>query len=404
MSLARIRTTAPTPGNERPNMQQKLLVTNCRLFDAADDGDTVSILVENGVITKLGRFDPPPGCEDTIDAQGRIAAPGLIDVHIQGAGGADVLDAKVEALEAISKTCARFGTTGFLATTVFRPEGDNRHLSLAAECVGRDLGGAGLLGIHLEGPFISPDRRGMILPECVCPPSHAVLDEIYDLTAGHLRMMTIAPELPGGIELVRSLVDHNVIASFGHSAATYEQTLEGFAAGISHVTHTFNAMPSIHHRAPGPLVAILQNEQVSTQLISDGVHIHPAVVRLVFEVLGPGRTIPITDGMQAMGLPDGAYVYNGIEYESREGAARYSDGTLIGTALGLSDMLKRLMDFTGCELDTAIRTATENPAALLGLQKSKGAIEISKDADLILLDKDLSIHTTIVRGKIVFTA
>ncbi|UCG48767.1 MAG: hypothetical protein JSU94_03115, partial [Phycisphaerales bacterium] len=148
-------------------MPQRLLLTDCRLFHAADDGETVSILVEDGVITKLGRFDPPPDCEAKIDAQGRIAAPGLIDVHIQGAGGADVLDAKVEALRTISKTCARFGTTGFLATTVFRPDGDNRHLGLAAECVGRDLGGAGLLGIHLEGPFISPDRRGMILPDCV---------------------------------------------------------------------------------------------------------------------------------------------------------------------------------------------------------------------------------------------
>ena len=384
-------------------MPQRLLVTNCRLFNTGDDAETVSILVENGVITKLGRFSPPSGCEDTIDAQGRIAAPGFIDVHIQGAGGADVLDAAPEALETISKTCARFGTTGFLATTVFRPGGDNRHLSLAAECVGRDLGGASLLGIHIEGPFISGDRRGMILPECVCPPSREVLDRIYDLTAGHLRMMTIAPELPGGIELVRSLVDHEVIASFGHSGATYEQTLEGFAAGISHVTHTFNAMPSIHHRAPGPLVAILQAEQVTAQLITDGVHIHPAVVRLVFEALGPGRTIPITDGMQAMGLPDGRYVYNGIEYESRKGTARYKDGTLIGTALGLSQMVKRLMDFTGCPLGAAIRTAAENPARLLGLLNTKGAIEIGRDADLILLDEDLSIHTTIVAGKIIFS-
>jgi N-acetylglucosamine-6-phosphate deacetylase len=161
-------------------------------------------------------------------------------------------------------------------------------------------------------------------------------------------------------------------------------------------------MPSIHHRSPGPLIAIFQTKQVTTQLITDGVHIHPAVLRLAFEILGPGRIIPITDGMQAMGLPDGKYVYNGIEYESKNGAARYKDGTLIGTALGLSQLLNRLMQFTDCPLDVAIKTVTENPAKLLGLSDKKGFIAPGKDADLVLLDQDYSVHTTIIAGKIVF--
>jgi len=383
-------------------MSQKLIITNCRLFDAPDDRQTTSILIENGIITQIGQINPSTGCNNTLDAQSRIIAPGFIDIHIQGAGGADILDATHDALNAISQTCARFGTTSFLATTVFKPNQKNQHLTVAAEHVGRDLGGANLLGIHLEGPFISPQKKGMIRPECICPPSLKVLDEILDITNDRLRMMTIAPELPDGLRMIQSLIDSNVIASFGHSSATYQQTLDGFNAGISHVTHLFNAMPSFHHRAPGPLLAILQTKHITAQLITDGVHIHPAVLKFAFETLGPNRIIPITDGMQALGLGDGKFIYNGLEYESKNGAARYKDGTLIGTALGLSQLLEKLMAFTDCPLDVAIKTVTQNPAGILGIEDKKGTIAPGKDADLILLDHDRSVHTTFVAGKIVF--
>jgi N-acetylglucosamine-6-phosphate deacetylase len=383
-------------------MPQELLITNCRLFDAPADKQTTSILIENGTIAQIGRTDSSAGCENTLDAQGRIIAPGFIDIHIQGAGGADILDATNEALKTISQTCARFGTTSFLATTVFKPNQKNQHLTRAAEHVGRDLGGANLLGIHLEGPFISPQRKGMILPNCICPPSLQLLDKIQDITNGHLKIMTIAPELPDSLRLIQRLVDSNITASFGHSSATYEQTLAGINAGISHVTHLFNAMPSLHHRAPGPLVAIFQTKHITVQLITDGVHIHPSVLRFVFETLGPNRIIPITDGMQALGLADGKFIYNGVEYESKEGTARYKDGTLIGTALGLSQLLQKLITFTDCPLDLAIKTVTQNPAGLLGLEEKKGTIAPGKDADLVLLDHDCSIHTTIVAGNIVF--
>ncbi|MHC4170154.1 MAG: N-acetylglucosamine-6-phosphate deacetylase [Planctomycetota bacterium] len=377
----------------------RLLITNCKLYDAPAGGPGTSILIEDGVIAQIGCADP---CENTLDAKERIIAPGFIDVHIQGAGDADVLDGTVEALSAISRTSARFGVTGFLATTVFKPEGPNEHLAVAADCVGRDLGGAALLGIHLEGPFISTVKKGMIQPDCICPPSRQVLDEILAATRGHLDLMTIAPELPECLPIIRSLVDSGTVASFAHSDATYEQTLTGFDAGISHVTHLFNAMAPCHHRSPGPLVAIFQTDHVTAQLIPDGVHIHPAVLGLAFEILGPERTIPITDGMQAIGLGDGKFVYNGVEYESKDGTARYADGTLIGTALGLSQLLKRFVDFTDCPLDAAIRTVTHNPARLLGLRDRKGAIAVGKDADLVLLDADLTVHTTIVGGKVVF--
>jgi N-acetylglucosamine-6-phosphate deacetylase len=363
-------------------MGQKLLITNCRLLDAVDGKQTVSILIEDGVITQIGDIVADAGCE-VVDGRGRVAAPGFIDVHIQGAGGADILDGKVEALETISQTCARFGTTSFLATTVYKVNGDNEHLALAAEYSGRELGGANLAGIHLEGPFIASNKRGMIQPDCICPASMQTFDKILKVTGGRLKMMTIAPELDGSLEIIRRLMDSN-------------------KAGISHVTHLFNAMSPVHHRSPGPLVAIFENEKVTAQLIADGVHIHPSVLRMAFEILGPERIVLITDGMQAMGLPDGQYVYNGVEYESRDGAARYKDGTLIGTALGLSELVKRLIKFTGCGLDVAVKMVTENPAKVLGLADRKGSIGVGKDADLVLLGDDLSVQTTIVGGKIVF--
>ncbi len=380
-------------------MSQKLLITNCRLFDAKDKKQTTSILIENGTISQIGSS---VACDNILDAQGRIIAPGFIDIHIQGAGGADILDATPEALRAVSQACARFGTTSFLATTVFKPNQENPHLALAAEYVGQELGGANLLGIHLEGPFISPEKKGMIRPDCVCPPVLQVFDKIQDITNGQLRMMTIAPELPGNLAIIERLVDSNIIASFGHSNATYEQTIDGFKAGISHVTHLFNAMPTLHHRSPGPLLAIFQTKHVTAQLITDGVHIHPAVLKFAFKIIGPNRIIPITDGMQALGLSDGTFIYNGLEYQSKNGTARYKDGTLIGTALGLSQLLEKLTTFTECSLDIAIKTVTKNPAKILGLDDRKGSIAPGKDADLVLLDRDCSIHTTIVGGKIVF--
>ncbi len=384
-------------------MADNLLITNCRLFNSLECEPTQEILIENGIITEIGKVEKKTdhGC-DILDAEERIVAPGLIDVHIQGAGGADVLEGTRESLQTIAKTCARFGTTSFLATTVFRQNGDNSHLEIAEENTGCDLGGANLLGIHLEGPFISLEKKGMILPEYICEPSLQVFNEIRDITKNSLRIMTIAPEFDNNIDIIHHLVDSGIIASFGHSNASFEETLEGIDAGISHVTHLFNAMPSIHHRDPGPLLAIFESKKISAQIISDGVHIHPAVLKFTFDLLGEDQCITITDGMKAIGLPDGKYIYGGLEYESKNGTARYYDGTLIGTALGLSQIVKKFREFTNCSLEAAIKTATENPARLLGIEDRKGFIGVGKDADLIIMDNDFSVWSTIVNGKIVY--
>lgn len=383
-------------------MSKNLLITNCRLFNSLQDKKTVAILVENGTITQIGKIEKGPSYDYILDAEERIVTPGFIDLHIQGAGGADVLDGTIESLQTISQTCARFGTTSFLATTVFKPNGDNSHLALAAESVGCALAGANLLGIHLEGPFISLEKKGMILPERICAPSLQVYHEIQNIVKDSLKIITIAPELNGSLEIIRSLVNSRIIASFGHSNASYEETLKGIEAGISHVTHLFNAMPSLHHRAPGPLLAIFETDQLSLQIIPDGLHIHPRVLKFAFELIGENRCITITDGMQAMGLPDGMYIYDGIEYQSKNGIARYHNDTLIGTTLGLIQLVLRLKEFTNCSFDVAIKTVTENPAKLLGMENRKGTITVGKDADLVILDRDYSVWSTIVAGRIVF--
>jgi N-acetylglucosamine-6-phosphate deacetylase len=383
------------------NMSCNLFLTQCSVLGKPPGKGPVDIHIENGRISRIGPgLHAPPGCK-TIDTSDKWISPGFIDIHIQGAGGADILDGTPDSLQTISRSCAAYGVTGFLATTVFKPDRENSHLKLAADSVGTDLGGAELLGIHLEGPFISTEKRGMIQPDSLTLPSPQVLDRILTLTSETLRIMTIAPEIEGNLDLIRRLTESRIVASFGHSNATFEQTKAGIDMGISHVTHLYNAMRTMHHRDPGPLPALLTSE-CSAQIIPDGVHVHPALIHLSCSVLGSSRIVTITDGMHAMGLGNGKYVYDGVSYISENGAARYRDGTLIGTAMGMNEVLARLMEYGGLSLDETVNTATVGPAEVLKMSTRKGSIESGKDGDITILNKDFSVSTTIVKGRVVY--
>lgn len=379
----------------------KMLIKNCRLYNKLNNG-LFDILIEGKSISYIKTKIETDNKLKVIDAKNKIAVPGFIDVHIQGAGGADILDNTVDALQKISKTLAATGTTGFLGTTVVKPLEKNAHLKLARKFTNKDLGGAVMLGVHLEGPFINIKKKGGLAADSIYESSEKKLEEILKVTNSSLKMMTIAPELKGNLDIIKELKANNVVPSFAHSDANYEETKKGFEAGINHITHIFNAMPPFHHRNPSPLSAIFESRIVTAQIISDGHHLHSSTVKMIFQILGPQRCICITDGVQGIGLPDGRYTYNGKEYDSIEGAARYLDGTLIGSTTSLGNIAKKFKEFTGSTLEEAINSVSINPAKVLGMDDKKGSLEIGKDADIVLLDEDFSIYTTIVEGKICY--
>lgn len=376
-------------------MNSDLYIHNCRLY--TDTSFPTNILIRDGKIAAAGLETAPEGIPH-LDAKNAIAVPGLIDVHIQGAGGADVLDGTEAALDTMAAALARLGTTGFLATTVVKPLQNNAHLQLVNNSRRIKPRQAAILGTHLEGPFIHPARKGGIDRASIYESSPEALNEILDATGDSLAMMTIAPELTGNHKIIALLREKGIIASFAHSTATYRQTREGFAAGLNHVTHICNAMEPLHHREPGPLAAIFEEGNAAAQIISDGHHLHPAMVRLLYRELGPDRCICITDGVQAMGLAEGRFVYNGREYDSKDGAAKYLDGTLIGSTMPLLHVVKRFLEFTGCSLVEAVHTASLNPARLLGLEKSIGTLGSGKDADIVLISDDFDIVDVLTKG------
>lgn len=383
-------------------MQRAILIKNGMIImpQRVANGD---VLVSGGKIRAVypGGTKRIPGNAEVIDADKNYVCPGFIDVHVQGAGGADVLDGTKEALKTIARTLAKNGTTSFLATTVVSGS-KSPHLGVVDEVMTEGTGGANLLGIHLEGPYINPLRKGMIKPVNIKKASLKHLNKILKLSRGRLSMMTMAPEVKGALKIIPILKKKGVVVSFGHSNATYEETLTGLKKGITHVTHMFNAMPQLHHREPGPVPAIFEDRKCSLQVISDGVHIHPAVIRLLINIVGTDRIVLITDSMSAAGLGDGAYVYNGLKYTSRRGAARYHDGTLIGTSLTLRKLVKRFMKFGSLTLSEAVKCASLNAARALGIETKTGSIEAGKDADMLFIDGNLNIKKVIVGGKFIF--
>ena len=271
------------------------------VLDVSINGKTIQAIGVN--------LDAKPGAH-IIHAAGNWLVPGFIDVHVHGAGGADVFDGSEEALQTLSSTLAKLGTTAFVATTMVRMR-DNSHIRCIADHVGKDLGGARLLGLHLEGPFINSDKRGGILPESIFPFTDTAWKQVHDLAGPALKMMTVAPELPDSDKLIHTLLQSSIVPALGHSDCTFEEAQKSFEQGIRHVTHLFNAMPGLHHRFPGPIVAVLLDDRVTVQMICDGIHVHPAILKWIYRAVGSERVLVVTDGMSSLGMPDGVYRYNG---------------------------------------------------------------------------------------------
>ena len=365
------------------------------------------ILLRGNIIDRVATRDETEAPEHTLDLGEATLAPGFFDIHIHGAGGRDVMEGTADAVHITAAMIARFGTTQFLATTVTAPESKTlRALETLANAIEGEpaTDAARPIGIHLEGPFVSHAKRGVHPVAEIQPPSIALFDRYQQAARGHIRLLTIAPELEGATELIAHAAAQGVRLSMGHSNATAAETRRGLRASYAaapnqpvSATHTFNAMRALDHREPGILGVTLDDGALFAELICDGVHTTPEAVRLWFRSKGEDRAILVTDGMAATGMPDGEYKLGEMDVTVRNGVCS-SGGVLAGSVLTMQRAVANLQTFTGASLQTAVRLATRNPAALLGLTTAEAPLAAGADASLTVFAESGEHMGTVVRG------
>ncbi|MYQ91636.1 N-acetylglucosamine-6-phosphate deacetylase [Streptomyces sp. SID4946] len=354
--------------------------------------------VKNGTVAIDGtRIAGAPLADAAVlDVSGHWLVPGFVDLHNHGGGGASFSGTAEQILTAI-RTHRAHGTTTLVASTVT----DEMDLLVRQAGLLSELAEQGdIAGIHFEGPFISPCRKGAHSEALLRHPEPAEVRKLIDAARGQARMLTLAAELPGGIDSVRLLAEHGVIAAIGHTDATYEQTVDAIEAGATVATHLFNAMPALGHRTPGPVAALLEDERVTVELINDGTHLHPAALELAFHHAGADRVAFITDAMDAAGIGDGRYMLGPLEVEVSEGVARLVEGgSIAGSTLTLDRAFKRAVTVDRLPVEHAVKALSANPARLLGLSDRVGSLEPGKDADLVLLDADFDVRGVMRHGE-----
>jgi N-acetylglucosamine-6-phosphate deacetylase len=338
-----------------------------------------------------------PENAQVIDVTGHYVLPGFIDIHNHGGGGASFTSGSVEDVLRGIHTHRLHGTTTLVASTV---TGDMDFLTRRAGLLSELAEQGEIAGIHFEGPFISPCRKGAHSEELLREPDPAEVRKLIDAARGRAKMVTLATELPGGIDSVRLLAEHGVIAAIGHTDATYEQTVEAIDAGATVATHLFNAMPPLGHRSPGPIAALLEDDRITVELINDGTHLHPAALQLAFHRAGADRVAFITDAMDAAGFGDGRYWLGPLEVEVADGVARLlTDGTIAGSTLTLDRAFKRAVTVDGLSVEDAVTALSATPARILDMDDRIGSLEPGKDADLVLLDADYDLKGVMRRGE-----
>ena len=335
-----------------------------------------------------------------LDYSDHYISPGFIDLHIHGALGRDFMDADMESFNIIGGHLARAGVSGYLATTLSSPFPailkviDSVKRSPIFPLVSKPL------GVHIEGPFLNVKQCGAQNANFIRGIAEEDIRSLTEATQGLKIVMTIAPEVENNMRFIHKLRENGIIVAIGHSEATYEQTLEGIRAGISHATHFFNAIPEFHHRDPGIVGAVLESEDVTVELICDGIHVHPASVRLVLGMKRPENICLITDSILAAGLGDGDYILGDVDITVKGEETRLRDGSsLAGSVLTLNKAVKNVLEWTDLSINQVVQMASLNPARVLGLDKDMGSIEKGKYANLTVYDKDFQIKQTYVYGK-----
>lgn len=333
---------------------------------------------------------------DLVELGDRWLVPGYIDMHVHGGGGAQCNTADPDEVAEVARFHARHGTTGLLATTVPAAGGElGMALGAIAECVAPNL-----LGAHLEGPFLNPERPGALDPGLFLDPDLGELQRLLAAGAGAIRVVTVAPELPSGLELVRRLADAGIVASIGHTNATDEEVRGAVSAGAKSATHLFNGMTPFHHRRPGPVGGALDLEAVSCELICDGLHVDPVAMRLVYRAKGASGIRLVTDATAAAGMPDGEYLLGGRPVTVVNGRSTISGAELIaGSTLTMDAAVQNAIRFLRTPIEDAVLMSSTNSAQLLGLEKRKGAIAEGLDADLLVLDEQFAVEATMIAGR-----
>jgi N-acetylglucosamine-6-phosphate deacetylase len=364
------------------------------------------LLVEQGRVVDISSRSSRqvPAGVSTADFGHSIIAPGYVDLHIHGSAGYDVMDDTVEALPAIEQLLARHGVTSYFPTTVTAPTDTTLHalerLANAIEKRERNNRDGKIralpLGIHLEGPFISHARRGVHPQENLLAPTMPLFEQFWQAARGRIRMMTIAPELEDATELIAEAARRGVCVSLGHSDADFAAAERGIAAGARHATHTFNAMRPLDHRSPGILGAVLTDHRVSADIIADGVHLDPAIVKLFADAKGATQTVLITDAISATGMPEGRYRLGSFEVDVRDGKCMV-DGKLAGSVLTMDRAVRNLARFAEWDLSQAVAAASQNPARVARIA-NKGVLAVGADADFVVLNSEGEVLRTFVGG------
>ncbi|HVU11328.1 MAG TPA: N-acetylglucosamine-6-phosphate deacetylase [Phototrophicaceae bacterium] len=383
-------------------MSTSLLFTDVELITPGTRIERGWLLTKDSQIAALGRGDAPENIDaEVINGAGKTLLPGFIDVHVHGGAGSEAMDATPDALRTMAQFYAQHGVTSFLATTwTDSRERIQAALETIAAAVGRQPNGATIIGAHVEGPYINPDRPGAQSPVHVRRAPRDEATAFLDL--GVVRLMALAPEFPENHWLIRECVKRGITVSAAHTAANYQQMQEAVALGVTQATHTGNAMTGLHHREPGTLGAVLTLPEINAEVISDNIHVHPAVVNLIYLAKGANRVILITDAVRGAGMPDGQYPLDDRIVTIRDGSVRLPDGTLAGSTLTMDRALRNFIAATGQPLANVWQASSLNAARSAGVSGRKGSLEIGKDADLVLVDANINVQMTVAEGEIVY--
>ncbi|MFE3326724.1 N-acetylglucosamine-6-phosphate deacetylase [Streptomyces sp. NPDC059176] len=372
-------------------MADRMVLTGARVVLPTGIAENGRVIVEGTRIAGHAPADAP-----AVDLTGHWIVPGFVDMHNHGGGGASFTSGTAEEVLTGVRTHHEHGTTTLVASTV---TGDMDFLTHRAGFLSELVEQGDLAGIHFEGPFISPCRKGAHSEGLLLHPDPSEVRKLVDAARGTAKMVTLATELPGGIDSVRLLTERGVIAAIGHTDATYEQTVEAIDAGATVATHLFNAMPALGHRAPGPIAALLEDERVTVELINDGTHLHPAALELAFHRAGADRVAFITDAMDAAGFGDGIYHLGPLEVEVKDGVARLAQGgSIAGSTLTLDTAFRRAAAVDRLPVEDVVRAISANPARLLGVYDRVGSLEEGKDADLVVLDGEFGLRGVMRKG------